>query len=125
MIAVALMFLTAPITRVAAEDGGDPRDLVHFRQEIETLKGSEAAERRRVEQDEAGGFRAQRRRIREIRAREYDIAMAQAARKITRRFKPMPIEIERHDATARIEQLRKMSRLAARRRGAIDHGRAG
>jgi septal ring factor EnvC (AmiA/AmiB activator) len=52
MIAVALIFLTAPSIGVAAEDGGDTRDLVQFRQEIETLKGSEAAERRRVEQDE-------------------------------------------------------------------------
>jgi septal ring factor EnvC (AmiA/AmiB activator) len=52
MIAVALIFLIAPSIGVAAEDGGDTRDLVQFRQEIETLKGSEAAERRRVEQDE-------------------------------------------------------------------------
>ena len=52
MIAVALIFLAAPSIKVVAEDGSNPRDLVQFRQEIETLKGSEAAERRRVEQDE-------------------------------------------------------------------------
>ena len=52
MIAVALIFLAAPTNRVAAEDGSDPPDFVQFRQEIETLRGSEALERRRVEQDE-------------------------------------------------------------------------
>jgi hypothetical protein len=52
MIAVALALLTVPRSSNAAADGGDARDLVQFRQEIETLKGSEAAERRRVEQDE-------------------------------------------------------------------------
>jgi hypothetical protein len=51
MIAVALIFSMAPSIGVAG-DGGGTRDLVQFRQEIETLKGSEAAERRRVEQDE-------------------------------------------------------------------------
>ena len=52
MVAIALALLTTPRCGNAAGDGGDARDLVQFRQEIETLKGSEAAERRRVEQDE-------------------------------------------------------------------------
>jgi hypothetical protein len=51
MLAVALALLAAPRIVIAAEDG-DNRDLVHFRQEIDSLKGSEAAERKRVEQDE-------------------------------------------------------------------------
>ena len=50
MLAIALT-LISPRFEIA-EDGGDTRVLVQFRQEIETLKGSEAAERRRVEQDE-------------------------------------------------------------------------
>ena len=50
MFAIALtLFVSSPIA--TAEDS-NPRDLVQFRQEIETLKGAEAAERRRVEQDE-------------------------------------------------------------------------
>src|SRR5258708_20328261 len=52
MVAIGMALLTAPRSGNAAGDGGDARDLVQFRQEIETLKGSEAAERRRVEQDE-------------------------------------------------------------------------
>jgi hypothetical protein len=44
--------LASPRFGIAAGDSGDPRDLVQFRQEIDSLKGSEAAERRRVEQDE-------------------------------------------------------------------------
>lgn len=51
MLAIALTIFTAPRIGIAG-DGGDARDLVQFRQEIETLKGSEAVERRRVEQDE-------------------------------------------------------------------------
>src|SRR5258708_27074742 len=52
MVAIGLALLTTPRCGNAAGDGGDARDLVQFRQEIETLKGSEAAERRRVERDE-------------------------------------------------------------------------
>jgi septal ring factor EnvC (AmiA/AmiB activator) len=51
VIAIALT-LASPRFGIAAGDGGDARDLVQFRQEIDSLKGSEAAERRRVEQDE-------------------------------------------------------------------------
>ncbi len=47
MIAIALALSAAP--RIGkAGDGGDGRDLVQFRQEVETLKGSEGAERRVV-----------------------------------------------------------------------------
>jgi hypothetical protein len=52
MFAIALILFAAPRIGMTADGGGDPRDLVQFRQEIETLKGSEAAERKRVEQDE-------------------------------------------------------------------------
>jgi hypothetical protein len=51
VLAIALTLIAAPRFGIA-EDGGDTRVLVQFRQEIETLKGSEAAERRRVAQDE-------------------------------------------------------------------------
>lgn len=52
MLAITLMLLALPRSGIAAGDDGETRDLLHFRQEIETLKDSEAAERRRVEQDE-------------------------------------------------------------------------
>ncbi|HZC45238.1 MAG TPA: hypothetical protein VE243_02115, partial [Candidatus Acidoferrum sp.] len=52
MFAIALILFAAPRIGMTADGGGDVRDLVQFRQEIETLKGSEAAERKRVEQDE-------------------------------------------------------------------------
>jgi hypothetical protein len=42
MFAIALTLLAAPRIAIAVEDGGDARDLVHFRQEIDSLKGSEA-----------------------------------------------------------------------------------
>jgi hypothetical protein len=51
MLAIALTF-AAPRFGIAAGDSGDAPDLVQFRQEIDSLKGSEATERRRVEQDE-------------------------------------------------------------------------
>jgi septal ring factor EnvC (AmiA/AmiB activator) len=51
MLAIALTLLAAPRFGIAAEER-DARDLVQFRQEIDALKGSEAAARKRVEQDE-------------------------------------------------------------------------
>jgi hypothetical protein len=52
LLALALTLLAATPSVLAADDSGGAHDLVHFRQEIETLKGSEAAERKRVERDE-------------------------------------------------------------------------
>jgi hypothetical protein len=51
MLAIALTLLAAPRFGIAAEER-DARDLVQFRQEIDELKGSEAAARKRVDQDE-------------------------------------------------------------------------
>jgi hypothetical protein len=48
MLAIALTF-AAPPFGIAAGDSGDAPDLVQFRQEIDSLKGSEAAERRRTQ----------------------------------------------------------------------------
>ena len=54
MLAIAIALCAAAVPRIgtASEERGDARDLVQFRQEIETLRGTEAAERKRVEQDE-------------------------------------------------------------------------
>lgn len=52
MFAIALTLFAATPTSLRADDTSGGRDLVHFRQEVEALKGSEAAERKRVEQDE-------------------------------------------------------------------------
>src|SRR5271170_80589 len=50
---IGITLTLAALSRIAiAEDDGNPRDLIYFRQEIETLKGVEAAERKRVDQDE-------------------------------------------------------------------------
>jgi hypothetical protein len=51
MLAIVLVLFAAPRIAISGDDGV-PRDLVRFRQDIETLKSAEAAERRRVEQDE-------------------------------------------------------------------------
>ncbi len=51
-LAIAMMLFIAPRIALEEEDGSKANDLVQFRQEITTLKGSEAAERKRVEQDE-------------------------------------------------------------------------
>src|SRR3984885_11250110 len=78
----------------------------------------------RVEEDVLDARRRERRCNGQVGAQEFDIAMAQSARQVTRVPESVEIEVHGDDAATLAYHLRKMRRLTPRRRRTIDDRRA-